>query len=168
MYNRRIDQIQVKKETEAAKIYEIMTIFADSFHNEYIADDKNRKEYANKILKDGIFLTAYYHENPAGMACGYMNDMETKCAYVSFLGIEEEIGLLKGFVLAKLLAEGSKYGRERGMERIRLEVYKVNKHAYKLYRKLGFIDTGEASVDSVYMEMEFDRLDQCRELIDTQ
>ena len=152
-------KIRVVQEYQKDSVFDIMTKFAESFHNEYISNADNRKNYAEKIVNEGTFLSAYYEYKVVGFMCGYANDLKTRCAYISFFGIDSNIGLLNGLVMKELIVAGVSYAKSLGMEKIRLEVYKSNKHAYRLYKKFGFVNAGEASEHTIYMEMPFSRFD---------
>lgn len=141
-------QMESDPEVAAAVIMEFQSYFPESFPTEEAV-----RAYAKRQLTYGHMCTAYRYGEPLGFISGYANDTTDKVAYVTLVAVKPNLGLMKGYVLIKLLDIATQYGLDKGMEMARLEVRDSNTHAMELYRKLGFKEVGRASDHSVYMEM---------------
>ena len=103
-----------------------------------------------KMLRFADFILAEEDGEIAGLAAIYANDEKTRGAYITLFGVRE--AWQRRSVGKKLLEACETLCRERGMERIRLEVTDSNEKAVRFYRRSGFVRTGPCEEDSSYME----------------
>ena len=103
-----------------------------------------------KMLRYADFIVAKEGDEVAGLAAIYANDTEKKSAYITLFGVKEAYQRRRAG--AGLLAACEALARERGMERIRLEVTDSNEKAVRFYRRQGFVRIGPCEEDSSYME----------------
>ncbi len=136
---------------------DVLAFFKDYPFLEVLREDKNRQEYVEKILKSGHILVCYRKDQPGGFITFYCNDKESKMVYISYLALNDKIGMAKGIVLVNLFTETVRIAHEDGMEFIRLEVDKKNARAKALYENAGFRYTSEETDHSVFMEMTIEK-----------
>lgn len=101
----------------------------------------NIEEYLKKLNKYGIIILGLdieRAEKVVGIFAGYVNDVKTKIAYVSLVGVSNEYrhqGIASNLV-KKFIEEA----KNTGMLKINLEAYKNNNAAINMYKKLGFVE----------------------------
>ena len=104
-------------------------------------------EYFQKIDNFACFLIARKETEIAGFSAFYMNDQESKTAFVTLIAVAphmqgQNIGTL-------LLEESEKLARENGMRRMFLKVRSENLKAIRFYEKQGY--TIEFQEDEAYL-----------------
>jgi hypothetical protein len=148
------NNITVKEITAFDEAEKVILEFKDTYFLRAITSDDKREAYINKHLDNGHFIMAYHDEAPVGFVSFYSNDTENKIAYITALGLNEELGFLKGKTLIKLLNKGLEIAKQTNMKFVRLEVEKDNAKALKLYRHFGFKEIPSDKEESYLMEME--------------
>lgn len=94
------------------------------------------EEYINKLIKNGVILEIYDSNNLVGMVAGYVNDYESKNAFISMVSTEKRY---RGLGIAeKLIKIFIKFAAINGMNQASLMVHKDNISAKSLYLKIGF------------------------------
>lgn len=93
--------------------------------------------YAEKLAEHADVIVMENQNEVIGMAAMYVNDLITKTAYISLIGIRKEHqGTGCGTLLLRhCILEAQK----AGMEKIRLEVDDSNINARKFYHRHGFV-----------------------------
>lgn len=86
---------------------------------------------------------------PVGYAAIYANDIQTKAAYITMIGVLEEYQ--RSGVGSKLMAACVRTAREKGMDSVRLEVLNSNQKAVSFYKKCGFREEAPCSDNSTYL-----------------
>lgn len=116
-------------------------VFLDAVHDDYHAGepcDYDPIPYSEKLARFADCFFAVDRESVSvfqGGVLGYCNDMENRIAYISFIGRLKSAGAGLG---SQLIRRFINLARERGMNRIRLEVAKSNDRARGFYDKFGF------------------------------
>ncbi len=102
-----------------------------------LSEKTNLGELAEKFIDKGYVYLAMESENPVGMLGFYANNMETRQAYISVLGVLEKY---QGQGIAKRICLDSlDICKEKGMTSCILYTHKTNFGAIAMYEKLGFI-----------------------------
>lgn len=118
-----------------------------------ICDKENYAEIFKKIDQYAEFLVVYQDGDIAGYAAMYNNDLNSRTAYISMLGVREEYqGKHIGSQLMKACKENA---QKKGMKAVRLEVFDSNKKAIGFYEKAGFEFEKRCSENSIYMIHRF-------------
>ena len=104
-------------------------------------------EYANKLNSLGTTFIVKNHDEILGLITGYINNFETKNAYIKFLIVKknnqnEGIGslLYKAFF--------NKCKKDFGEGHIYLTVDKSNINACRIYRHYGFVNSDDQQLNS--------------------
>ena len=105
--------------------------------------------YGKKIYEKSVVLGAVVDGEVVGIAAVYVNNHDTKQAYLTYIAFFEKYTHC-GYGTA-LLNSVLKTAQEEGMHQIRLEVKKTNRRAYNFYKKYGFVYSEDASDNSVYL-----------------
>ncbi len=111
--------------------------------------------YAGKLLQHGIVRVAMQDGRIVGIVGFYANDLQDGEAYLSLVAVSRDT---QGRGLGtRLVASALATAVERGMRRMRLEVYHANTRAQALYARLGFQPSasrqdGDPPEASIYME----------------
>ncbi len=110
-------------------------------------------EIFRKISENAVFLKAVEQtdseEKCLGFAAVYVNDHESKTAYVSLISVKEEAqGRHIGSMLIKRCFETA---IANGMNKIRLEVLNSNSKAITFYKHYGFETESYTQSDTQYM-----------------
>ena len=79
----------------------------------------------------------------------YANDNETRCGYISLIGLKNDYRQ-KGYGKKMILFTES-IMKQEGMESVKLEVDNDNKSAQSFYKKMSFSYEKKASDNSIYM-----------------
>jgi hypothetical protein len=116
-------------------------------------DEESVEAYAKKQLEAGHMLVGYLGDEPAGYVCFYSNDQVTRVCFVSSIVIGE-YGLANGRIFLELVKKAIDIGVKDGMKSIKVQVDGGNKHARRLYEKLGFMYTGEEDENGLYMVID--------------
>lgn len=119
-------------------------IFPDS-----VVNNPNYLKIFYNISTYAYFLTMNTSEECIGMLAMYANDQQSKEAYISLIGIENEY---QGYHLGEILLElAIIYAKKVGMSSIKLEVNSKNEKAIKFYKKNGFNFWKKASEKTEYL-----------------
>lgn len=106
--------------------------------------------YTDKVLEKGYAIAYQEKEEIMGVILFYANNITTKEAYISLLGVNEKY---QGKHLASnLLKEAFEIIKQNGMEKIKLYTHKTNERAKKLYEKYGFVNVKSDREHSVCYE----------------
>lgn len=93
-------------------------------------------DYALKMKNHALCLEAWVSGQLTGLLCLYCNDL-TAGAFITNLSV------IPGFqgkgIAHQLLQDGIQQIRQKGFDRIRLELNNANTPAQHLYRKIGFV-----------------------------
>lgn len=111
----------------------------------------NFEELFDKIDKNAAFIGAYTRKREiAGYCALYANDLIERTAYITLFCVRSQMQRMH--VGSKLMDASIEEAASRGMNKIRLEVLKVDTGAIEFYKRNGFVITGCAADDSYYME----------------
>ncbi len=94
-------------------------------------------ELAEKFIEKGYVYLATEDKIPVGMLGFYANNMETRQAYLSVLGVLE--GHQGKGIAKRILLDSFAICKEKGMTSCVLYTHKTNTIAIKMYEKLSFI-----------------------------
>lgn len=111
---------------------------------------QQREYYPNLFAKMNAaaeFLVAY-NSDILGYAAMYANNMETRIAYITLLGVRPQYQ--KTQVGKRLVRACEEIAAQRGMKQLKLEVLKENKQAIGFYKHIGFVNIDESD-NSFYM-----------------
>ena len=109
----------------------------------------NVKEYAEKLSRYASVYVLKDGTKTCGLAAVYMNDKETRTAYITLIGVAKEYQRRNlGTLLIRHCMEQAK---SLGMKTLRLEVDKENHGAIAFYEKEGLQIMGESSEQGFYM-----------------
>lgn len=109
----------------------------------------NYEEILSKICKHAVFIGADNEGQPAGYAALYANNLETRVAYISMIGV---LGCMQGrHIGSQLMRKCIQVAQNNGMQFIRLEVLNANKKAIDFYHRSGFQFEDKCSADSIYL-----------------
>ncbi|MBN1464516.1 GNAT family N-acetyltransferase [candidate division KSB1 bacterium] len=93
-------------------------------------------KYSHKICKNAVTSEAWLGNKLVGLVACYLNNKKERIGYITNVSIRQDC---QGQGIAsKLLHLTTNDARERGFERLMLEVYCNNCRAIALYRKKGF------------------------------
>ena len=135
----KVDTLEMKE-----KIIEL----CDTAFLEKIRSRADYSTLVSKINAAAEFFVAY-NENVLGYAAMYANDISTKTAYITLIGVRTEYQ--NNHVGKSLLMECLNIAKIRGMKKLRLEVLSDNLNAIRFYKKNGFVKEDSATSNSVYM-----------------
>lgn len=143
------DNLELKwiHNNEIEEINSIISICDDAFEMSF-SERPDNKELLHKICKHACFLKATYDNSPCGYVAMYANDALTKTAYITLIGVRP--GFQREGVGSKIIDKCVEMAKDKGMERIKLEVRNANKKALNFYIKNGFTESGIASNKSMY------------------
>ena len=129
---------------------EIIVKKCDSVFSIGILRREDGENTLNKIVTYAQLFAAYDESFIlAGYVAFYVNDLITKTAYITMLGVVEK--MRKKHVGSQLLKACLNRAAECGMEKVRLEVDKRNERAIKFYEYWGFRYESEKSKYSILM-----------------
>ena len=141
--------IKIEKTCDYDEIYRALLEISNAYSPPLINSIKNLSEYTQKladnaevfVAKDNLFI---------GFIAFYCNDVISKTGYITQIGVKS---LAQSTGIGKRLMNKSYYiCKEKGMQKMKLEVRKNNTKAIKFYKKEGFKDCGDATEYSIYME----------------
>lgn len=144
-------EILIKKVTIAAEKQYVIELCDEAFEKG-ITKRNNYKVILNKILNNADFFCAYINTEIAGYAAVYTNDIATRSAYVTMIGVIEKYR--RCHVGTELLMACVECAKERKMRVLRLEVLNENVSAISFYKYMGFRIEKSASEKSKYMLKE--------------
>lgn len=130
-------------------VYKAFDDVKDVFPN--LAKSSDLNDYLQKIFKFGKVYAPYDDSNGkyCGIAAVYMNDFETKVAYLTLIGISS--AYRKNHLGTQLLNHCEMEAKNTGMEFFRLEVKKDNLGAIEFYKKRSFVFDKEDTDCSWFM-----------------
>jgi len=132
------------------EIKQILLLFNVSFPRSLIDRVGDLEKYARKLAENAIVFSICMEDKVLGFAACYCNDKLNKQAYLAQIAVNDAYRRLNlGSCLMKLCIETA---RQKGMEKLILEVDDDNVAAQNLYAKYEFIKTGKASGTSHYFE----------------
>lgn len=146
-----MEQLTLKQIDDEYEIYLVMKECDDAFEKSILKREDFDQLY-RKISKYAVFLRAQIGGNIAGYAAMYANDIRTKTAYLTLIGVKGDYR--KQHIGTKLLEMCETKAKQNGMQRLRLEVRNANTGAIKFYKKNGFISETACSDKSIYMIRE--------------
>jgi len=105
-------------------------------------------EYAEKLWHNAITYVAK-SEDYLGFVSFYANDFTKQIAYISQIGVHPTY---QGRKIGKsLMNKCIEYSKSKGMEKLKLEVYKQNNSAIGFYNKNAFVFNGESTENTMYL-----------------
>lgn len=140
--------LNIKKISDFNEVLKAIYAISDSHTPPLIEKIKNVEEYANKLSQNA---EVYVYETKAinALIAFYNNDMENKTSYITQITVNKNF---QGEGLGKRLLELCfQKSIQEGMEKVRLEVYKKNIKAIRLYQKNGFFIKQDAKKNTFYM-----------------
>jgi len=107
------------------------------------------ESYSKKLEKYASVVISKINDELCGILIYYANNMESKTAYISLIGVFPNYqGRGLGELLLDYCIENS---RLNGMKRLSLEVDLDNSSAISFYKRNGFIECGSKSTTSIQM-----------------
>ncbi|WP_313449061.1 GNAT family N-acetyltransferase [Streptococcus parasuis] len=143
------NEIIIQKTCDYDEIYRALLDISSAYTPPLITSINNLSEYALKLVDNAEVFIAK-DESILGFIAVYSNDMSNKTGYITQVGVKsiaQSTGIGK-----RLMNEAYSICKEKGMQKIKLEVRKSNIKAIKFYQKEGFKDCGDATEHSTYME----------------
>jgi len=143
------NEIIIQKTCDYDEIYRALLDISSAYTPPLITSIKNLSEYALKLVDNAEVFIAK-DESILGFIAVYSNDLSNKTGYITQVGVKsiaQSTGIGK-----RLMNEAYSICKEKGMQKIKLEVRKSNIKAIKFYQKEGFKDCGDATEHSIYME----------------
>ena len=132
-------------------VYNLLLEFSEVFPH---LEEKitNMDEYAEKLSEFACVYTAKKDDDNVGVLVFYANDMKTKNAYISLIGVKKDY---EGMGFGKeLLTFCEQISQKNGMCILKLEVDEDNTRAIRFYEKNGFVFVSETDHDSFYMQKD--------------
>lgn len=106
-------------------------------------------EYGKKVYEKSIVLGAVVDGEIVGIAAVYVNNHDTKQAYLTYIAFMESFTHF-GYG-TELLTQVILLAKQAGMSSMKLEVKRTNRRARIFYQKIGFSEANNASENSIYM-----------------
>ncbi len=110
----------------------------------------NLKEYSCKLFQYSQTFEAWNNEELIGLIAAYVNDYETKIAYISNVSVLLEYSGKN--IAQKLLENCIEFCKYQQFIEIRLEVNKENLRAIRFYEKNNFIKNSDKN-DSIILKI---------------
>jgi ribosomal protein S18 acetylase RimI-like enzyme len=111
-------------------------------------------EYAEKIQKNATIFSTHQGGELQAFIAVYCNDRSSLTAFMTILAVAQKH---RNSGLASNLIESSiRFLKKLGFKTYRLEVYKSNTSAIKLYEKFNFMKVAETNT-SIYLELHLDQ-----------
>lgn len=141
-----MDSTSISYNIKTARIKDITThlfrckeAFIPPLHNTV-----NIHRYAEKIAENAVTFEAWHNEDLVGLIAAYFNDPGNETGFIT------NVSTLNTFagkgIASKLLENCIRFGKEKKIKQIILEVNQANRQAIKLYEKYDFkhvTDKGE-------------------------
>lgn len=106
-------------------------------------------EWSTKVLSRASYIACVNQHQLVGLLVFYCNNLDTRCAYISLLGVRADY---RGRGYAReMLQQTIKSVREQAFNKI--GVHSNNLRAITLYQSLGFKTIGDAVDGRYYMEL---------------
>jgi len=129
--------------TDCDKIEQVLLMFDNSFPRPLSERLGNLRNYAIKLAESAVVDTVTFENKIAGFSAYYCNDTSGKQAFLTQIAVA---GSYRGMSIGNILLETCiETSRQKGMERLILEVDDDNVAALKLYAKYGFTNMKKAS-----------------------
>ena len=138
------NNISIAKVFEQTAVYDAMIALSDSFFNQTV----DKKTLSQKLFQHGTFKMAICDGVIAGFIGYYVNDKDSKTAFLSTIVISK--GFHRRGIGTLLLRDCFSDCRSKGMAFCRLEVEKSNVSAINFYKRFGFEKEKESSEKSDY------------------
>ena len=139
--------IAYKKVDAPSDVLKLIRSFSEEFST--LSSRVELSEYAAKLAENASVIAMQNDKECIGMAAVYMNDVNTKTAYISLIGIKE---IYQGNGYGKLLLDFLiAEAKKAEMEKIRLEVDGINKKAQSFYFKCGFEIESHSDRNSMFL-----------------
>lgn len=150
-------RLQIKQQQHIERLTDVelvqkYVLYFEQWLNPSLLERKiDIRDYARKLCLNGIVLLAEDEENNStGLLGAYMNNQETKTAYISFLSVDPNF---RGrYVGESLMHKVEKLAVESGMSSLVLEVRKFNYNGIAFYKHLGYTILDEASENSYHIK----------------
>lgn len=130
-------------------LHDLLVRIESQWHPELIGHEDSLLEYSQKIYDKSSIIGVIVDDEIVGFAAVYINDHETKQAYLTYIAFLESYTHM-GFG-AELLNRVIKIAMDEGLTTIKLEVKKANNRARAFYKKHCFLELCDASENSIYM-----------------
>lgn len=143
-----IEDIEIKSIKNCDEIKSIILSFDPIFPHlkEKIS---SYDDYAKKLSEYANVVICKINQETAGLLVFYSNDIETKTAYISLIGVHQEY---QGKKIGKILLEYCiNASINCGMEYLKLEVDLDNTRAIRFYVNNGFENCEDSNGSSVHM-----------------
>lgn len=155
----RLVRLQIEQQQHIERLTDVEDIEKHVLHFEkwltptLLERNIDIKDYAYKLCSNGIVLVSENEENkPTGLVGAYMNNRETKTAYLSFLSVNPNF---RGQHIGEsLMHQVEKLAIESGMSSLVLEVRKFNYNGISFYKHFGYEIIEDASENSYYMKKQ--------------
>ncbi|MGN0005699.1 MAG: GNAT family N-acetyltransferase [Candidatus Gastranaerophilaceae bacterium] len=133
-------------------IKDVYIAYKDVKSNSYsLETEVNIDDYLNKVFEFGKVYAAFDsdYSRYCGFIAVYMNNFETKTAYISLLRIDPDYK--RRHIGTELLSYSENQAKKVGMEFMRLEVKKSNYVAINFYEKNNYKFDNKESNTSLFM-----------------
>jgi ribosomal protein S18 acetylase RimI-like enzyme len=107
--------------------------------------------YAAKIVDNSDTFEAWHGHSLCGLVAAYLNDPQGRQGFVTSVSVDAEV--VGAGIGTALLCNCIEAAREKCFESVSLEVSADNTAALRLYRKLGFVLSGQKD-NQVVMKLE--------------
>ena len=94
------------------------------------------EEYAGKLKANAELVALWYTDKLVGLCACYMNNLESKIAYISHIAILETYRRLRQGEY--LISHVEQRAKSKGFDSTQLEVSKDNTAAHRFYLKMGY------------------------------
>lgn len=157
--------IVVKGITNADEIFTVLTEFKDYDFLRVVKEEDERRAYSEKLSKYADAVAAYLNGEVAGFMAEYTNNIESGCAYITFMAVKNDIGIMGSLVAMHMFSKMVAIAKSKNLPKIRVEVNMDNLSSVAPLKTIGFKKVAEAFDNSIYMEvsaetaeMKMDRL----------
>jgi ribosomal protein S18 acetylase RimI-like enzyme len=113
--------------------------FLDKAYIPPLSKTTDLSDYTQKIFNHADIIIARNNKLDLGFIAIYCNDLHSKIAYITSLGVKKDYYRLG--IGQALIQQALMLANQKNMATVRLEVTKVNKKAIRLYQKIGFVFT---------------------------
>jgi len=142
------DDLEIRAIQSSAEKKKIVECCDEAFPRP-LATRADYLEILEKIDRFADFFAAYYKGKASGYAAMYANDMESRTAYITMIGVKTIVQ--RQSIGSHLMDTCVKVAYSKGMKQIRLEVLNTNEKAIAFYKKHGFCVERPCTNASTYM-----------------
>jgi len=96
------------------------------------------EKYVEKLKNNAIIFEAWDNDELIGLIAAYFKNYETKIGFITSVIVSKKYQ--KQGVAKILLEKTIDFAKEKGFEKIHLEVHRENKNAIGLYKTFGFVE----------------------------